>query len=511
MNMRKLFASGLFALVLVGFVVLNTLSPALGANCGNKEWEEEYIAYRYIEDNLGTDPTGITGMIQLSDGDENGYMIASIVFDGPGTQTQTNLHIGLSVNDDHGRFDVFIGHWEIEGEDSTYYYDYVLDYDKVNNIHHRLMFQVYREDAYTIDVKLWDCDAGDTLIFHEDISIDDPQGTGVFTYLEHILSGWCWSFDCIGRVEFHKLYSTYFQSWVDMHFLSWEDEGWYGDESPEHLRGDHYHVYHDCDPIEGMYLGERLGLYSGSGYDDPWDDVPPLYSGDAVHQVPDSLIALPPPHGLKAVKIAPPGDLKYTPHLEGSTSCSPVGSREESTGDEWSRVLFWYTSNVPTPTATATNTATPTATATPRPTLPPPTKTATPLPTCTPTPQPTQCVGCNIDIEINLPLQDRVNVGWYRPQEPCGNYNPRIKAAWRGLGTPCPPLPIVATVTALEGNIWVPYGNGTPAFPAGKRACVVIQCRNMMYYDTDQEYLMPPPLCTGWEETAGLCLNRSVD
>jgi len=384
----------------------------------------------------------------------------------------------LSVNaDSHDRFDVMIVWWEIEGEDRVLDWGWSFNHG-LENIYHRLMFQVTREDYRTIDVKIWDCDLDYQLIFHEDIEIADVDGTSGLETISHAHEYWCHSFDTIATIEFHQLWDAGFNRWWSVNNLNWETEGWF-EVTNEHLTGDHYDIVpNDCDPIESS-LGEQLGLYNQSPLGpDPWDSVTPLYTGKDLRTTPlDSWLARPTTTGSADDQ---PVDMPRRQLQEGiDPSCSLRQNLESSENEDWCRAVVWHPDFPPTPT-------------------PPPTNTPTPLPpTCTPYPRPT--LPPSLDINIDQAWQAGARVRWYASY--CDSIS-TIRMDWRAPGTPCPPLGIVWQGTSTMGDDHFEYYSGAPGSPPGKRACASIFClvNGTPTFDVSVKYLEPPPSCPGWWE-----------
>jgi len=462
-RIRKSAAAGLLLAVILTCAMAQVGLQSVFA------WDTEFLRYVLVGHGLGSDVSSVTGMLQFTDGSNNGYMEAEIVWDGPHYGDYGCLELILSINyPEHNRFDVAIWMWEEDGPDE---FEYGFDHGYANR-YHRLMFRVDLLDAWTLRIRIWDCDDEYQLLFDEEVEIEQELGVGGLSFVTHAHEYWDTGFDTIGFVEYHELYDPQ-SGWLAFNDIEWEDEYWsYWDV--EHLYGFHDWTRHDCGPSES--LRERTTPTPSPSTDDK-----PLYSGNDVHN-------RSPVFDLKTSGSEPPPPRKYAPNTNEGPGTTPpawvlesVCNAREEASEDWSRTLFWHSGNVPTATPTATNTPIPTCTPRMRPTVPPP----------------------SLDIEIDLPVQQGVGAGWSDWGAEC--VSPRfVHADWRAPGTPCPPLGFIRTVGS-SGWDWFDYASGTPSPPFyNKRACVSIRCLTPggWVMDTDTELFVPPPICTGWWEEA---------
>jgi len=462
---------GTITVLLVCLMAQVTLKSAVA------DWEGEFLRYALNGHNLGNDVSAITGMSQFTAGTNNGYMEAEVSWNGPllpdppnPDPDQGTIELILSINyPEHNRFDISIWMWENGGGDFVFGFNHGWA-----NRYHRLMWQITRMDAHTLNVKIWDCDDGDDLLFSEDVIIEQEHGVGHFEGMWHSSEYWEEGFDAIGYVEGHTAYDPG-TGWVDFNDMTWNISEWQAWDVT-HLYGNHDWTHHTCDPNEAL----RVDPTPPSS--DPTDK--PRYSGDAVHDQSPSLDRK--TAGSNPLASKPdstyPGPGSKVPDYVTRSIC---GASREEASEDWSRTLFWHLGNAPTSTPTNT---------------PTPTPTATPIPTCTPYLRPTLPPSPSLDINVDQAWPVGAHVRWWAGD--CDG-NSIIRLDWRAPGTPCPPLGIVWIGSSRMGDDLFEYYSGVPGPPYGnKRACASIWCLidGTPAFDTSVKYLQAPPICTDWWE-----------
>jgi len=294
-----------------------------------REWVSEFLWLKQTNPTFN-DAAAVTGALQFTDGRSNGYMEAEIEFtDEGGDYVRAVVEIGLSINRNTNRFDVFVWLWEEYNNNLWGKFQYGFDHD-LDNRYHRLTFRVEREDANTIDIRIWDCDMENVLVFHEDVTVGHfGKGTGFIMEVDHAHEYWHADFDTIGIVEYNYVYRLSTDDWYAAEEV-WQTTAWYP-RNNVHLRG----TFSWAEP-----QGCTATLMP------PRPDQP-LYSGQEVQF------------------YAPELDLKLQPGypVEGGSRLRDTKSAVNLLSlppGNWAHALFWHESSPPTPTPTNTPQPTPT-------------------------------------------------------------------------------------------------------------------------------------------------------